>query len=829
MLFDCGGIEFPACPFNGWYMSTEIGCRNLCDPNRYNLTETIASHMKLDTTSQVTLWRDRAMLEVNKAVLYSFQKVNATIVDHHTASESFMKHLENEQKYRGGCPTDWVWVVPPLSSSLTSIFHQETVNYSLKPSYEYQLDAWKTFEWNKQSHNDKKKKTFKEIAKAVKFSAKLMGNALSKRIKCTILFASETGRSERFAGLLGDLFKTIFDVKFICMDDYDTSNMEHETLLFVITSTSGNGDPPENGRKFAEFLYEKKREFFAEPLSTKRSSFLRMDSEEARNQNEERVRPFSNISFSVFGLGSSAYPKFCNYAKYIHRLFRELGAEEVLELVLGDELGGQEKEFGIWAKRAFRTACRTFYSADEANISDAFTQNWSKSRSRLRKLDISEPISIKDGLSYISRKTIVRCKLMNRTQLQHKDSGRQTILIELDSTENPAEAVYQPGDHIAIYPENSPEAVSQVLEFVKCDGDFSADDVIQMERFEEEESKKWVPDERFPINFTLRIALQRYMDISSPPSQLMLKQLAGLSKDEKDQNYLIELSEDERKYEEWKYTFCQTLPLLLKQCPSVKLPPIVLLTQLPFLQPRFYSISSSPLSSPTRIDCTIAVVDYQLPNGGLRKGVCSNWLNTLPLGSSIPCYVRAEPNFRLPDNPKLPIIVVGPGTGLAPFRSFWRERLYNMKSGRMEMGEMHLYFGCRRKEYDYIYREELERCHDLGVLNSLRVAFSREPNQPKTYVQDLLERDGKSLYELLTKHNAHFYVCGDVSMAANVSTTLQIILKKVGGMSNDEASNFLLEIGDSNRFHQDIFGLTFKAGEITEKVRMNKLKSMEKL
>lgn len=222
------------------------------------------------------------------------------------------------------------------------------------------------------------------------------------------------------------------------------------------------------------------------------------------------------------------------------------------------------------------------------------------------------------------------------------------------------------------------------------------------------------------------------MDISSPPSQLMLQQLAGLSKDEKDKNYLLELSENERKYEEWKYTKCPSLALLLKYCPSVQLPPILLLTQLPFLQPRFYSISSSPLSSPNKIDCTIAVVDYQLPNGGgLRKGVCSNWLNNLAMGSIIPCYVRPEPNFQLPDDPTTPIIAVGPGTGLAPFRSFWRNRLYNLKNKRSEMGKMFLYFGCRRKAYDYIYKEELEKCLDLGVISSLRVAFSREPNQPK--------------------------------------------------------------------------------------------------
>ncbi|CAG9821998.1 unnamed protein product [Phaedon cochleariae] len=139
MMFDCGGIQFTAAPFNGWYMSTEIGCRDLCDTQRLNMLETIALNMGLDTRTPVTLWKDKALVEANLAVLYSFQQKEVTIVDHHTASESFMKHLENEVRLRNGCPADWVWIVPPLSGSATPVFHQEMALYYLKPSYEYQV------------------------------------------------------------------------------------------------------------------------------------------------------------------------------------------------------------------------------------------------------------------------------------------------------------------------------------------------------------------------------------------------------------------------------------------------------------------------------------------------------------------------------------------------------------------------------------------------------------------------------------------------------------------------------------------------------------------
>ncbi|KAE8744678.1 hypothetical protein FOCC_FOCC008681, partial [Frankliniella occidentalis] len=250
MLFDVGGVEFPGAPFNGWYMSTEIGCRNLSDIKRYNMLETVAQRMGLDTRTPITLWKDRALVEINVAVLHSFQSRNVTIVDHHTAAESFMKHYENENRLRNGCPADWVWIVPPMSGSVTPVFHQEMALYVLKPSYEYQARS-------------REKLLLAVIVvvdiiiiclfllpsqRAVKFTSKLFGRALSRRIKATVLYATETGKSEAYAKKLGDIFGHAFNAQVYCMDEYDMSSIEHEALLLVVTSTFGNGDPPENGQ-----------------------------------------------------------------------------------------------------------------------------------------------------------------------------------------------------------------------------------------------------------------------------------------------------------------------------------------------------------------------------------------------------------------------------------------------------------------------------------------------------------------------------------------------------------------------------------------------------
>ena len=159
------------------------------------------------------------------------QKAGVTVVDHHSAAESFMKHYENEMRTRGGCPADWIWIIPPMSGSATPVFHQEMALYLLKPSYEYQEPAWKTHIWKKGasqrdggSANKNKKVTrrkfhFKEIARAVKFTSKLFGKALSKRVKATILYGTETGKSEMYARRLGEIFGHAFNSQ-VCIPPF---------------------------------------------------------------------------------------------------------------------------------------------------------------------------------------------------------------------------------------------------------------------------------------------------------------------------------------------------------------------------------------------------------------------------------------------------------------------------------------------------------------------------------------------------------------------------------------------------------------------------------
>ncbi|MEY9967801.1 nitric-oxide synthase [Streptacidiphilus sp. MAP12-16] len=144
MTLEIGGISYPAAPFNGWYMGTEIGSRNLGDTDRYDLLPTVAALFALDTSSDRSLWRDRALVELNLAVLHSFEEAGVTMADHHTESARFLTHIEREQRHGRPVPTDWSWIVPPLSGSATPVFHRtyDPVDETLRPAFLHRADPW---------------------------------------------------------------------------------------------------------------------------------------------------------------------------------------------------------------------------------------------------------------------------------------------------------------------------------------------------------------------------------------------------------------------------------------------------------------------------------------------------------------------------------------------------------------------------------------------------------------------------------------------------------------------------------------------------------------
>lgn len=198
--------------------------------------------------------------------------------------------------------------------------------------------------------------------------------------------------------------------------------------------------------------------------------------------------------------------------------------------------------------------------------------------------------------------------------------------------------------------------------------------------------------------------------------------------------------------------------------PSCRPPLDLLLEFLPRLQPRYYSISSSPRASPGHVSVTAVVLRYESRIGRQVNGVATNYLSLkLPAGQehpTVPIFVRKS-QLRLPAQSRTPVIMIGPGTGFAPFRGFLQEREYLKSQGR-ELGPTVLFFGCRHKSEDYIYQEQLEKWHSEGIITELHVAFSRD-QEKKVYVQHLLQQNRLKMWNLL-KEGAHVYVCGYVEV-----------------------------------------------------------------
>lgn len=846
MLLEIGGLEFPAAPFNGWYMSSEIGTRNLCDSHRYNLLQEVALRMGLDTRKTSSLWKDKAAVEMNIAVLHSYQEAKVTIVDHHAATESFVKHMENELRTRGGCPADWVWIVPPISGSLTPVFHQEMVNYQLCPTFRYQPDAWKVYV--SKGTTVTRRKTFKEVANAVKISAKLMGHMMARRVKATILYATETGRARTYAWSLCQLFRRAFDPKVLRMDEYDIVSLEHETLVLVVTSTFGNGDPPECGESFSKALMEMSSPYtnaaHAEPPKSYKLRFNSVSQSDQlvaawkrkRRQlsNTDSAGTLGALRFSVFGLGSRAYPHFCAFAHAVDTRLEELGGERILPMGEGDELCAQEESFRTWARLVFQAACETFCVGDGVEASEEIfvaQQGWKRQKHRLAVQP--EGTDLLTGLAHVHKRKVFPCTVISVENLQSEASSRATMLVRLDTAGQP-ELQYLPGDHLGVFPANRPELVQELLECVEDPP--PADEPVLVEVLEKDSSgrfpgpKSWMPQSRLPP-CSLRQALSSFLDITAPPSPQFLQLLATLAREPTDRERLQQLSQDARLYEDWKWFRCPTLLEVLQEFPSVGLPASLLLSQLPLLQPRYYSVSSAPDPSSAHIDLTVAVVTYQSENGQgpVHYGVCSTWLARLQPGDTVPAFIRGAPSFRPPPTPEAPCILVGPGTGVAPFRSFWQQRLQHLQAGGGPLGSMVLVFGCRSSALDHIYRREMEEAQQQGALSRVLTAFSREPGTPKTYVQDVLRTQlAEEVHRVLCESGGHMYVCGDVTMATEVLQTVQHILVQQGGMTMGQAGDFISELRDKNRYHEDIFGLTFRTQEVAFRIRSQSFSMQER-
>ncbi|KRX56734.1 NADPH--cytochrome P450 reductase [Trichinella sp. T9] len=451
----------------------------------------------------------------------------------------------------------------------------------------------------------------------------------------------------------------------------------------------------------------------------------------------------------VFGLGNKTYEHFNAMGKYTDKQLAKMGATRLCQLGIGDDDG---KHFNI------------------TNVGEDVSI-------REYELSIIEDCDTKG----------VFCGEVSRLGAYRNQKA------------------YEAGDHLAVYPENDGELVEQFGKLFNVD----LDTIFTLTNVD-------------PLTY--------YVDISTPPKTNVVKELSQYCSDEREKNFLLSMvtmeEKSRRKYSEWVIHDHRTLLDILIELPSCRPPLDLLLELLPRLQPRFYSISSSPKVDPSLVSITVIVLKYTTPIGRPGKGVATNYLaskiavenkphpQVFPLETDIshlqdicllnqvPIYIRRS-QFRLPHSPLTPVVMIGPGTGIAPFRGFIQERAMLKQTGR-EVGPMILYFGCRKRKEDYLYGQELEAWLKDGTLSELHVAFSRD--QPrKVYVQHLMLERKQSIWSLL-QNGAFFYVCGDArNMARDVHSALMQIIAGEGDMNADEAAAYFKQLESQKRYQADVW------------------------
>ncbi len=454
---------------------------------------------------------------------------------------------------------------------------------------------------------------------------------------------------------------------------------------------------------------------------------------------------FENTQYSVLALGDTSYDLFCQAGiDWDHRL-EALGANRLYQRVDCDV--------------DFEEAAENWITSVIPLMTDGTTS----------VVDTENPVSEKP---HYNRKNPFPATMTLNKILTAEDSSKETRHYEVSIAGSGLS--YEAGDALCVIPTNCPELVADILKAIGCKG-----------------------DEDEPVNgelMTFSEALRTHFEIKLPSKEL-LKEIAKRS-GHQELNGVLE-SGDKDKLSD--YLWGRDSLDLLQLNPEIEFSAAEFIALLKPLQHRAYSISSSGKMHPESVHLTVASVRYE-SQGRTHKGVCSTYLADIVGNSTdVKVFFTANKSFRVPENNTLPMIMVGPGTGIAPFRAFLQERTI-----RKATGQNWLFFGDRNSATDFIYQDELEAMQSSGLLNRLDLAFSRDQQQ-KIYVQDRMRENGAQLFQWL-EEGGSFFVCGDAyRMAKDVDKALHDVIAKQGNKKPEEAIDYVNQLKKEKRYVRDVY------------------------
>lgn len=531
----------------------------------------------------------------------------------------------------------------------------------------------------------------------------------------TILVGSQTGNAEGCAKKMAkELNGGRFETEVVDMGQYDSGRLAGEKNLLIITSTYGDGEPPDNAADLYEFIHS------------------------------DKAPEMKGVRYSVLSLGDTEYPDFCKCGIDFDNRLEALGAERFYERVDCDV--DYEEPFAAWRKGIVE-------SLGGAQLA-------------------TTPAAVEEEVVPYGKKNPFPSPILRNYNLNGAGAEKETHHVELSLEGSGME--YVVGDALGVCPVNPEEQVDEILN-----------------------SLPFNTNEEVPLpgggEASLREALTTSYDIRS-----LTPKLLQAWQERSGSPFLRSVVETQDRKVMNEFCWGRELIDLVTEYPADFSDGEEFLTVLKKLQPRLYSISSSPNAHPGEVHLTIAIVRYH-SHGRQRGGVCSTFLADRSEGLQPGSFVHHNKAFRLVDDDNAPIIMVGPGTGVAPFRAFLEERRV-----RGATGKNWLLFGNPYRKTDFLYEEEFIQMQKEGVLSRLDLAFSRDQEQ-KIYVQHRMEEEGALMWEWL-EGGACFYVCGDASrMAKDVDASLHRVVEKHGGKSEDEARDYVKAMKKERRYQRDVY------------------------
>lgn len=641
-----------------------------------------------------------------------------------------------------------------------------------------------------------------------------------------VFWGSQSGTAEGFANRLArELHQRLgLDALSADLSDFDSKTialLPKSKMAIFILSTYGEGDPSDNAGPFWDWLTK---------LSDKDSG-----------------KTLSSLRYAAFGLGNTQYRYYNRVVDVVDGALQKAGAERLLDVGRADDAAGAtEEDFLAWKDDLFTFFVKGLGMQQHEVRYEPQLSVVQDDSLDLADLHLGEPPRSADKGS-----SEVRPLRIKGARELFSNTPRNCLHLDLDLTEHP-QVTYKTGDHLAVWAMNPDEEVERLLAVLGIAGRRDAPLLVQAL----DKSVK-VP---VPSPTTIEAVLRHYLEICAPISRDAVKALAQFAPTEQAKAFLSALSEDRASFAKFiadkHLNLGRLLEMAAKQQQSgsssnstwTSLPLSFLIETLPKMQPRYYSISSSSMISPRHPTITALVSTTPLATSTIPSdtssssapasipGLATNYLlglshslapaesdttpaPTHPAGLTYPlsgpgdalaggrvyAHVRRS-RFKLPAQPSHPLVMVAAGTGVAPFRAFLAERARMLQIGK-EVGEMVLFFGCRRASEDYIYREELEGFErELGGRLRIVTAFSREEGAPKTYVQDRVRELGADVVRLVLEGGASVYMCGRASMAREVGGVVGELVGKENGWGQEQIKEWTERMKRSRTWQEDVWG-----------------------